>query len=245
MKRLFFLILSLSLLVPDCNVLHAQENGQHIKSGLVIENTTIREKEVKKKGVYTKRGYQQTANIAFATDFGECIKFGAEYIGGYRFNNVFYLGAGFGISYNYGGDSYEPLTALIDYYIIRNVLTMPLFLHLRTYIGRQHNLFLALSAGYEFGLIPTELTAFVAVFDSGYGSVISDSYSVNLGDHYEGSFFVEPMLGWSIPLHSKLCLDLQVGLKLHKITVYNEQLYGFHYNHRIETDLAVKIGLRF
>ena len=243
MKRLFFLILSLSLLVPDCNVLHAQENGQHIKSGLVIENTTIREKEVKKKGVYTKRGYQQTANIAFATDFGECIKFGAEYIGGYRFNNVFYLGAGFGISYNCGGRSDRSL--LIDYDIIRNVLTMPLFLHLRTYIGRQHNLFLALSAGYEFGLIPAGLTACVAVFDSDYGFVITGHDYVDLGDHYEGSFFVEPMLGWSIPLHSKLCLDLQVGLKLHKITVYNEQLYGFYYKHRIETDLAVKIGLRF
>ena len=242
MKRLFFLILSLSLLVPDCNVLHAQENGQHIKSGLVIENTTIREKEVKKKGVYTKRGYQQTANIAFATDFGECIKFGAEYIGGYRFNNVFYLGAGFGISYNYGGYSYNSLSLLIDNYIIRNVLTMPLFLHLRTYIGRQHNLFLALSAGYEFGLIPTELTDFVAVY---YSGAIYDYDSVNLGDHYEGSFFVEPMLGWSIPLHSKLCLDLQVGLKLHKITEYIEKSYRFYYKHTIETDLAVKIGLRF
>lgn len=242
MKRLFFLILSLSLLVPDCNVLHAQENGQHIKSGLVIENTTIREKEVKKKGVYTKRGYQQTANIAFATDFGECIKFGAEYIGGYRFNNVFYLGAGFGISYNYGGYSYKSLTYN---YIIRNVLTMPLFLHLRTYIGRQHNLFLALSAGYEFGLIPTGLTGFDNVYDSDYSCVVTDYVSVNLGDHYEGSFFVEPMLGWSIPLHSKLCLDLQVGLKLHKIIEYIDKLYGFYYMHRIETDLAVKIGLRF
>lgn len=243
MKRLFFLILSLSLLVPDCNVLHAQENGQHIKSGLVIENTTIREKEVKKKGVYTKRGYQQTANIAFATDFGECIKFGAEYIGGYRFNNVFYLGAGFGISYNYGGDSSESL--YIDY-IIRNVLTMPLFLHLRTYIGRQHNLFLALSAGYEFGLIPTELTNIDKVYDGDYSyGVVYDYVTVNLGDQYEGSFFVEPMLGWSIPLHSKLCLDLQVGLKLHKIIEYIDKSYGFYYKHRIETDLAVKIGLRF
>ncbi len=234
MKRLFVYALLFFLFLPNCIVLNAQndQNGQQIKGGWTVETTTIYEKEVKKKvkekkvHSRTEKGYQQSITISSATEFENCIKLGVDYIGGYRFNEVFYLGAGIGLNYNFA-NQHEYCDYHDDDYGngIRNPLSIPLYLNLRTYLGKQHKFFLALSTGCEFGVIPTELC--------------EDGNS----EYSDLSFFAEPMLGWSVPLSSRSSLDFQIGLKLHSITDYDD--YMDEYKISLETDLAVKIGFTF
>ncbi len=128
MKKSIFIALIVALLLP------AVASAQLITAAQTI---TVKEKPA------FEAGYEQSIELPFATNFDEkddgTDYVGINYIGGYRFSNLFFLGAGIGINFNY---FYEDFTwgYPSDYYdgsgtfgLRHNLISIPLYLHARLY----------------------------------------------------------------------------------------------------------------
>ena len=90
MKKSVFIALIVALMLPTI------ASAQLITSAQTI---TVKEKRV------VEGHYEQSIELPLATNFDdlddETNYVGINYIGGYRFSNLFFLGAGVGINFNY------------------------------------------------------------------------------------------------------------------------------------------------
>lgn len=119
----------LILLVMAAMMLPTVASAQLITSAQTI---TVREKSA------FEARYEQSIELPFATDFYAYTNYvGINYIGGCRFSNLFFLGAGIGININFysetsqGHSSNDYREGRFDAY--DNLISIPLYLHTRLY----------------------------------------------------------------------------------------------------------------
>lgn len=138
-----------------------------IKKEVIYKEKKIKVKKVREKREFTKydakRGYQQFVEASPKLDFFDSDKghTGINYIGGWRFNNWLFIGAGTGLEFahsvSHGARQYVGESALVfkesddySYYGVGinsedigvqrygsiNLISVPLYMHLRTYFMR-------------------------------------------------------------------------------------------------------------
>ena len=214
MKRLLIIVFLFSFLLPGCFELIAQDS---VQGGMVIQTTTIhkkkKEKKPKKEIEPVKPGFQHSLVAAFNTEFDDCFRGGLDYIAGYRFNRWLYAGVGLGLSFEDGDDYYY-----YKYDDLRPEFTVPLYLHAKAYVNlanKRYAPFFALSTGVN---IATDLE-------------VRDEY-------YNPTYlFIEPAVGLSYRLTSKINTYLQLGMNLHGLS----DLYDTY----PEFDMSIKLGVEF
>ena len=117
---------------------------------------------------------------------------GINYIGGYRFNNYLFVGAGVGAEFPFGR------YILFDHVSLTRGTTFPVFAHVRAnFLNRRCSPFFALSAGARF-MIPQEI-----------------SISMNPDVYYKYNYisaFVNPQLGVNFRVTPKTSIYLSVGV---------------------------------
>ena len=115
------------------------------------QTITVKEKRVVEDGY---KGYQQSIDIPIATNFDDdnTNYIGVNYIGGYRFNDMFFLGAGVGINFNLYYQEFDGSSVYSDgsghAWTFDNLVSVPLYAHARLYLrGNKCQLFFSLSIG--------------------------------------------------------------------------------------------------
>ena len=140
MKKSIFIALLVALMLP------AIASAQLITSAQTI---TVKEKRVVEDG-----RYEQSIDIPIATNFDDdnTNYIGVNYIGGYRFNDMFFLGAGVGINFNLYYQEYDGSSVYSDgsghAWTFDNLVSVPLYAHARLYLrGNKCQPFFSLSIG--------------------------------------------------------------------------------------------------
>ncbi len=248
MKRLIQIILCITFLIPTAAIVSADDK---VQGGMTIHTTKIvkEKKEKKEKRVKPPKekkplepitpGWQHNISFGAVTDCDQFVQLpNFNYIFGYRFNNLLYLGIGTGFNYTID-DSYY------NFYSDRSSLVngeecnlgirsafIPLFLHARAYFTRSRwQPFVALSTGTNIAL------------ESGFFKVKqNDVYR-----KYNGTnLFIEPMIGISCRTSSKFSINLQVGLNVqgtHKVKLIDSRHLGVY--QAAKSSLSVKLGCTF
>lgn len=186
MKKSLFLLVCVSLCLSSVAV-----HGQLVQSSSLI--TTVEKLQP------VKRGYQSNIqfSIAATNPQGRSLDLSLSYIGGFRFNNMFYLGAGAEVEYaatkgnaEFGGD-----------YMDQPDIFLPVFAHFRVYfLKKRVSPFFALSGGYVFG-IPNKK-------EFKYNEDKQVKYNC-------GSLFVEPILGVNARVTHKTSLYFSVSYRIY------------------------------
>lgn len=142
MRKSIFIALLVALMLP------AVASAQLITTAQTI---TVKEKRVVEDGY---KGYQQSIDVPIVTDFGDdgTNYVGVNYIGGYRFNDMFFLGAGIGINFNLFYEEYDGCSLYNDgsghARTFDNLVSVPLYAHARLYLrGAKCQPFFSLSIG--------------------------------------------------------------------------------------------------
>lgn len=222
------LLLAIGLLLPIV------ASAQLITSAQTI---TVKEKKPEK-----PLHYEQSIEFTAATDFedkgGDRSVYGLEYIGGIRFNNLFFLGAGIGLNFHSFSDDLEDV--LIDDRsryecndCPENLVSVPLYLHTRLYFTHTRcQPFFALSVGGQITGTKT-VKGLDEVIHNGSDEV-----------YYNPScFMVTPQLGVNYQLNDKTSMYLTAGCLWRNI-VTHLYCYKGHFDGLIEVR-KVSEGLAF
>jgi opacity protein-like surface antigen len=198
MKKSIFIAFIVALMLP------AVASAQLITSAQVI---TVKEKRPEIPG-----HYEQSIEFTAATDFedkgGDRSVYGIEYIGGFRFSNLFFLGAGIGINFHSFSDELSPMdysSAVGGYYNCpENLISVPLYVHARLYFTNTRcQPFIALSVGGQI----TGRKYEPGHYDIGYNP---------------SCFLISPQLGVNYDLNQKTSIYLTAGCLVRDIVdVYN------------------------
>ena len=211
------LLLAIGLLLPIV------ASAQLITSAQTI---TVKEKKPAK-----PLHYEQSIEFTAATDFedkgGDRSIYGLEYIGGVRFNNLFFLGAGIGINFHsFSHDLDLSYHGAYGYYCPdapENLVSVPLYLHTRLYFtDTRCQPFFALSIG---GQITGRKNA------KGY----DDAY------YNPSCFMLSPQLGVNYQLNDKTSMYLTVGCLVRDI-VETAQYHNHNNPNQYEMNAVRSIG---
>lgn len=211
------LLLAIGLLLPIV------ASAQLITSAQTI---TVKEKKPEK-----PLHYEQSIEFTAATDFedkgGDRSIYGLEYIGGVRFNNLFFLGAGIGINFHSFSDDLElPYQGGYAYYCPdapENLVSVPLYLHTRLYFTHTRcQPFFALSIG---------------------GQITGIKNAKGLDDAYynPSCFMLSPQLGVNYQLNDKTSMYLTVGCLVRDI-VEKAQYHNHNNPNQYEMNAVRSIG---
>ena len=215
MKRLL-LTLAIGVLLP------------WIASAQIISSSQIITTETRQK---SKAKYQQSVEASFYgvidDDGMENTIIGVDYIGGVRFSNLFFLGAGIGLNFN---SNHGKLFLDGDYdgfyyndNLPENLIVIPLYLHTRFYLTQTRcKPFLALSIGGQL---------------TGYKKDENHDWGYN-----PSSFFVSPLAGVSYDINKKTAIYLNLGC------TFRTALGEMHFNEierEMQAGLELNIGCTF
>ena len=174
-----------------------------------------------------KPGYEQSIEFSPATNFYKRHVFALEYIGGMRFSNLFFLGAGIGLNFqSYSDDLYTVKTKPYE-----NLFAVPLYIHTRFYFTHTRcQPFLALSIG---GQVTTYKK--MKDYDNGYNP---------------SCFMASTVLGLNYRLNDNISLYFTLGCLLRNVVNYTHFVKETDnlITHRvfddvIEDGMALKLGL--
>ena len=198
MKRTLFIALIAALLLP------AVASAQLITSAQTIT--------VKDKLLFEGR-YEQSIELPMATNFDdaedETNYIGINYIGGYRFSNLFYLGAGVGINFNYfyeesnWGYPYNGFESG-TFGVSHNLVSIPLYLHARLYFTN------------------TECQPFFAFSIGGHltgSKKVDNSPDVS---YNPSCFFINPVFGLNFRTDSNIDFYVSTGLMARNLLIEGE-----------------------
>jgi len=214
---------------------------------IVAEQARIKKLNRKVKHEVTRKtilesviGWRHSAyvTISAAGQYIHSPSIGAEYLGGYRFNNTFFVGAGTGILFNtqpwYGID--RNLISVFNtqpwYGNDRNLISVPLYANARAYFSKWRlQPYFSLSVGGNF----SSKRIYNGIFEVG-----------------TSQFFVTPGIGLDICFKSGSAISLQAGLQL--ITVPTDywtecddinDTMQYHISYPMKPGFHVQIGYTF
>lgn len=220
MKKSVFIALIAVLLLPTA------ASAQLITSAQTI---TVKEKRV------VEGHYEQSIELPMATSFADAVDetnyVGINYIGGYRFSNLFFLGAGIGINFNYfyresskgyPSDDYESGV----FGVSNNLISIPLYLHARLYFtNTKCQPFFAFSIGGH-------LTGSKEVHFKG-GNAPDVSYNPSC-------FFLNPVFGLNFRTNSNFDFYVSTGLMARDLIVEGE---WYNYGQNVNLYYGFDFGL--
>ena len=168
-------------------------------------------------------------NVLVEDKGGDRSVFGLEYIGGIRFSNLFFLGAGIGLNFHSFSDDFVlDTTSDWDRYISgncpENLVSVPLYLHTRLYFTHTRcQPFFALSVGGQITGLKTA---------KGYDEI-----------YYNPScFMITPQLGVNYQLNDKASMYLTAGCLWRNIVT---SVYYYTRNEEMNVVREVSEGLAF
>lgn len=136
------------------------------------------------------RGYQQSIDAGYdarlsvaGNDF-----FNLNYIGGFRFNETFFLGAGTGLNFKLNNPAFEHEN---DYPMKLNAVNIPLYVHFRAYFLKERiTPFFALSLGGRFSTKRTLELPLGEVKYNTCGLLLNPQVGVNVRTSAKNSVYV-------------------------------------------------------
>lgn len=153
MKRLIFITALLVVsFASEAQVVIRSNKDENVKT---VSSTVVKKEVIyKERKLYdAQRGFQQFVEVSPKIDLWNCEKghTGINYIGGWRFNNWLFVGAGTGLEFahnvahgakqyigeslvTYGSNFYDSLN--MEGYGSMNLISVPLYAHIRTYYMR-------------------------------------------------------------------------------------------------------------
>lgn len=204
-------------------------SGQLISSSsLVVTKTNFSLPEI-------EPGYEQSIDVGY--DYLEEDNTGLDlnYIGGWRFNRMFFAGIGTGLYFDWNGYNTTELYAS-SYYASSEILNtptvnVPLYAHARIYFTKKRCMpFVGLSVG---GIFSSAGEAII----SGYSSPMN--YSTN-------RFLLNVMAGASYRMTARSDFYLSVGFKgKTQPYAYNIDRYGFDMKQKFLPGMDAHIGFTF
>lgn len=192
MKRIVFIV---------CFVLAAvvYAAGQIVSSSsLVVTKAALPE---------VKPGYEQSIDLSFDILPYARIGFDVNYIGGWRFNRMFYAGLGTGLDFDFAGETGSKYINVGHYYdtSLAKLVNIPLYAHGRLYFTQKRCMpFVGLSVG---GLLSTRRKVLCFYFDEvGNGSTYEGSYGTS-------GFLLNIMTGVDYRITANSDLYISLGFK--------------------------------
>ena len=217
MKKSIFIALIVTLMLPTVAL------AQLITSAQTI---TVKEKFA------FEAGYEQSIELPIATNFDdsddETNYVGINYIGGYRFSNLFFLGAGIGINFNYfyeesnWGYPYGNDSERGTFGVSHNLISIPLYLHARLYFT------------------DTRCQPFFAFSIGGH---LTGSKKVNNApdvSYNPSCFFLNPVLGLNLRTNSNFDFYVSTGLMARDLLIEGE---WYDYGQEVELYHGFDFGL--
>lgn len=198
---------------------------------IVAEQARIKKLNRKVKHEVTRKtilesviGWRHSAYVT-VSGAGQYIRYssiGAEYLGGYRFNNTFFVGAGTGILFNT-----NPWCG-----IDQNLISVPLYANARAYFSKWRlQPYFSLSVGGNF----SSKRIYNGIYEVG-----------------TSQFFVTPGIGLDIRFKSGSAISLQAGLQLISVptdywTEYDDinNTMQYHISYPMKPGFHVQIGYTF
>jgi hypothetical protein len=225
MKRIFLALLVVLLFTAVD--LPAQNS---VTGAMMLRNTNVIKTKKKLKEAPIKKGYQSEFSIAYSFfDYGKDAgsMFNFNYIGGYRFSNLFFLGAGIGINFNYfydESDSGYP-NAYDDYSsgtfgVSHNLISIPLYLHARLYFTN------------------TRCQPFFAFSIGGHLTGSKEVDNAPDVSYNPSCFFVNPVFGLNFRTNSNYDFYVSTGLMARELLIE-----GAWYNYGQDVTLYRGFGL--
>ena len=184
---------------------------------------------VKEKPAF-EAGYEQSIELPFATNFDEKADgtdyVGINYIGGYRFSNLFFLGAGIGINFNYFYDEssrgypnpYEDYCSG-TFGVSHNLISIPLYLHARLYFT------------------DTKCQPFFAFSIGGHLTGSKEVKNAPDLSYNPSCFFVNPVFGLNFRTNSNCDFYVSTGLMARDLIIE-----GAWYNYGQDVELYYEFG---
>ena len=187
-------------------------------------------------------GYGSVVEASLYNDYmsNYCIA-GVNYIGGYKFNNKFFVGAGLGLEIPFGYWPYvlEPWESYInDGLGVKKSLTIPLFAYVRVnFLDRRWSPFFALSAGVRFSM-PRNIHMRTP---DGWGYDFNEVYKYNFV-----SPFVNPQFGVNCRVKNNTSIYLSIGVNGHlEDNLYSRNWYQIVCNVEPCFSVDLHLGVTF
>ena len=218
MKKSVFIALIAVLLLPTA------ASAQLITSAQTI---TVKEK------LTFEGGYEQSIELPLATNFGDAVDetnyVGINYIGGYRFSNLFFLGAGIGINFNYFyRESSKGYPNAYDDYssgtfgVSHNLISIPLYLHARLYFTN------------------TRCQPFFAFSIGGHLTGSKEVHNAPDVSYNPSCFFLNPVFGLNFRTNSNFDFYVSTGLMARDLIVEGE---WYNYGQNVKLYYGFDCGL--
>ena len=199
MKKSVFIALIVALMLP------VVASAQLITAAQTI---TVKEKRV------VEGHYEQSIELPIATNFGDSDEetnyVGINYIGGYRFSNLFFLGAGIGINFNYFYDEYDSGwpsdydSGSGTFGVSHNLISIPLYLHARLYFTN------------------TRCQPFFAFSIGGHLTGSKEVENAPDVSYNPSCFFVNPVFGLNFRTNSNYDFYVSTGLMARNLLIEGE-----------------------
>ncbi len=171
------------------------------------------------------KGYASFANLSYSHSLSNKEDYvGLDYIGGYRFNNIFFLGAGVGANVRISSGSISKITLNETSKLSHGSVYLPVYAHFRAHlINRRCAPFLALSAGYNVSLpqyLNLELTR---IRYNASGAFVNPQLGV--------TFRIKPKLGIYCAAGFNACMMPEcIGNTGYSATIKQSFKYGININ---------------
>ena len=193
------------------------------------EKMAIAEAKAIKREEYAKpiKGFESLVNFSYSMSTTESFA-GIDYMCGYRFNNLFFLGAGVGANMRMAGLS-DWVYAWQATELSRGIFYIPLYAHFRAHlINRRCAPFLALSAGYNISMPQTLNLELLPV------------------EYNPSGAFVNPQIGVTYRIKPKLGIYLAAGFNASILPecVANTG-YSATIEQKIKCSINVNLGISF
>lgn len=202
-----------------CLSVHAQSRTVDRRKS--VENSQSVLANSKKQSFEIKPGYEQSIEIAYNCNFIHLdMGMNVNYIGGWRFNRMFYAGVGTGLYLNFMGNKnsycfdYQYRYPHIDY-LNTPLLSVPLYAHGRVYFTRNRCMpFIGLSVGGMF-------SATNSLYVEGYRGYYEVEYYEYYFPYETSRFLMDFMVGIDYRINAKA--DFYFSVSVNGIT--NKSFY--------------------
>lgn len=184
--------------------------GQMVSSSsLVVTKTKIKEQLPE-----VKPGYEQSIDVAYSQFFYGDISLDLNYIGGWRFNRMFYAGLGTGVYFNvldHGSSHPDNWNHELD----MQTVNIPLYAHGKIYFTQKKYMpFIGLSIGGTFSTPKHGIAAYrISKHNPLTGNYEGEEIYYTQFSYYTHQLLVNPMVGVDYRINADMDLYVSIGYR--------------------------------
>ncbi len=171
--------------------------------GQMVSSSSLVVTKTKKQLPEVKPGYEQSIDVAYSYFFNNEMGIDLNYIGGWRFNRMFYVGLGTGLYINVI-DKGAHIILANDRTLELNTVNIPLYAHGKVYLTQKRYMpFIGLSIG---GTFSTPINKNARYYEQMFYTNIPVSYGTC-------RFLLNPMIGVDYRINADMDLYLSLGYR--------------------------------